>query len=159
MRHHLFTGALLLTISLPGSGASQPRAADRVRITTTAGLTVTGVVADVSPDSFQVLAGPQSRWVRQAEVSSVQRSVRRERRFVRNLAITTVSSAATVGMIAAMTWSPCVSTEFLGCLMHPESRSGAFMFGAVVGGTFSIPVGVIVGLALRHDVWERPQGW
>ena len=156
-QRHVVTIALFLAASLPTPCIAQSRLqlADRVRILSFDGSSRTGVLRELSSDSIRVsVLGEQQRWVRQADVAYLERSAERHRRFGRNFALTIGSTAAVAGMLGAITWTKCVSNEFLGCLMHPESRSDAFLMGATIGGVLSVPVGVILGLAIQYDRWE-----
>ena len=156
----LFTTASLLGMALPEPSWAQVQPADRVRILTVNGATLTGVVTEASGDSIAlsaVVGQGAPHWVRNPEIALLERSAGRYRQFARNLALTTLSGAALGGMAGALTWTKCVSNEFLGCLFHPESRSDAFWFGSVVAGAFSVPVGILLGLAIQYDRWEPVQ--
>ena len=166
-RLNLIAAALFLggTLSAPALAQLQP--ADRVRILTVHGITLTGTVTGMSGDSIALTAVPgrgQANWVRRPDIAYLERSAGRYRKFGRNLALTTLSGAAIGGMIGAITWTECVSNEFLGCLMHPESRSDAVVFGAVVTGSLSVPIGILLGLAIQYERWEpaldaKPGDW
>jgi hypothetical protein len=45
----------------------------------------------------------------------------------------------------AATWSPCRSTGFMSCFMHPDSRSEAALLGALSGGILGLPIGTLLG--------------
>jgi hypothetical protein len=55
-----------------------------------------------------------------------------------------------------MSYSPCTSTEFLGCLFEPESRTQSAAEGAVLLGAAGLIVGGLQGLIPR-DRWQRVQ--
>lgn len=156
MRRLALLPALVLWHLCPAPGlaqaALQPK--DRIRILTVDDVSLTGVLTELSPDSLMVTGVHGTRWVHHAEIAYLERSTGRYRQFGRNLILTTGSVAAISGMLGAITWKKCVSNEFLGCLFAPESRADAFMLGAIAGGVLSIPVGVIVGLAVQYDRWE-----
>lgn len=156
---NLFAAALLLGVALPEPGTAQLQPADRIRILTVRGISVTGVVTALSPDSIAVRVGiDEPHWIRRGEIAYLERSDKRYRKFARNLAVTTLSGTAIGGMIGALTWTKCVSNQLFGCLMHPESRSGAFVFGGVLAGALSVPAGVLMGLAIKYDHWVPVRG-
>jgi hypothetical protein len=155
-RLYLLMAALALATALPALGGAQlpVQPADRVRILYRDGSSLTGVVTTHSGDSLEVRSSGDRRWVRQADVAYLERSARRHRRFGRNFAATVGSVAGVTGMISAITWKKCVSNQFLGCLLEPETRGDAFVWGAMLGGVLSVPVGVVLGLAIQYDEWE-----
>ena len=151
-RVSLFAAVMAIAFSEPGLAQLQP--ADRIRILTPDGGTVTGDVLEVASDSLHVDVAGRSAWVRQADIAYLERRTARHRRFARNFVVTAASTAGVAGAIAAITWKKCVSNEFLGCLLVPESRSEAFVFGGAVGTMIGVPLGLLVGYAVRHDQWE-----
>jgi hypothetical protein len=55
-------------------------------------------------------------------------------------------------VIASATYTPCTSTEFLGCLMYPSAGEAAGG-GAILGAAGGALVGVIIGSASRTTTW------
>jgi hypothetical protein len=78
----------------------------------------------------------------------------RHRKFGKYFAIGLVSTSAAVGALAAMTWSPCVPTGLLSCLLHPESRGEALGMGLMGGAVLGVPVGTVTGLVLKEERWD-----
>ena len=150
--------AFLMAWPAQAIGQWQVQPGERVRILTVTGASQVGVVAKSASDSLMLTTGSGAMWVRQGDVTYLERSVGRHRRFARNMAVTVGSVAGASGMLAAIGWEKCVSNQLFGCLMAPETRTDAFFFGAVVGGALSVPVGVLLGLALRYDDWEPVGG-
>jgi len=63
--------------------------------------------------------------------------------------------AVLVGALAAASYEPCTSDEFMGCMLAPTSPAAAAGYGALLG----MPSGAVVGLAvglLTRDVEWRP---
>jgi hypothetical protein len=144
-----------LATTLPSRGLAQPlpQPGERVRILTVDGTSLTGTLTSASAEGM-ILGGRGGRSVRLADIAYVERSAGRYRRFGRNFALTTGTASLAGGMLAAITWTRCVSNQFLGCMLTPESRTEAFAWGAVAAGVLGMPVGVVVGLARRYDRWE-----
>jgi hypothetical protein len=156
-QHYAVTIALVLATALSTPCAAQSRLlpADRVRILSVDGSSLTGVASELSPDSIRVsVQGEQQRWVRRAEIAYLERSAERHRKFARNFGVTIGSAAGVGAMLGAITWKECKSSGLFGCMFVPESRFDAFLMGGVAGGVISVPVGVILGLAIQYDRWE-----
>jgi hypothetical protein len=155
-QRHVVTIALFLATSLPAPCVAQSRLqpADRVRVLTVTGTSLTGILAEIAGDSLRVTVNRESWWLRRGDLAYLERSSERYRQFARNFALTTASGAGVGAMLGAITWKECVSNSLFGCMFVPESRSDAFFAGALAGAFVSLPVGVIVGLALQYDRWE-----
>lgn len=140
---------------LPARGAAQssPSPGDRVRITRTNGTIVTGILGDATAEEVSLFAEGGEQVVARSEIGEMERSLGRHRRFGRNFGITMLSSSMGMGAIFALTWSPCTETGFLACFLVPTSRSEAFTWGLAGGALIGISVGVIVGLAVKHERW------
>ena len=64
-------------------------------------------------------------------------------------------AAGAIGAIAgAISYQECTSTEFLGCLFAPESRTDSALLGGVVGGVLGFVAGSLAGLVPREH-WKR----
>lgn len=71
------------------------------------------------------------------------------RRILQGMAV----GAVGVGVLAALSYEPCHSTQFLGCMFAPGSPLQAGAFGAVGGALGGLVVGFIVGLASTDVTW------
>ena len=159
----LLTALLLVLLArpnvLPGQATTlaavvQPGA--RVRITYAGQKPRTAVVVAHSADTLLV------RWpeyanavaVPFAEISRLDVSTGRHRRLLKGAALGTLSAGTVGAVLGAATYSPCESTEFLGCLMAPTSASESAVIGGVVGGVLGLIVGTLVGLPSR-DEWQQ----
>lgn len=80
----------------------------------------------------------------------------RHRPVLRGLLVGTGAGVVLGGAIGAMTYEPCESTEFLGCLLEPESRMQSAAMGGVLLGVAGLIVGGVQGLIPR-DRWQRVQ--
>jgi hypothetical protein len=69
----------------------------------------------------------------------------------RNFLITTGLGAVTVGTIALATDDGSCTEGIGGC----AGAGGSFALGAIAGAIVSAPIGLIVGLAVRSEHWER----
>jgi hypothetical protein len=154
MRHLDLVLAMVLSATLSATGYAQAQPAERVRILTTNGFSITGTLAEATSDSLRIRESQDWRWVRRSDIAYLERSTRRYHRFLPNFLATVAGGAGIGGMIGAISWKECVSNEFLGCLLAPETRADAFLMGGAIGGILSVPVGVVLGLALRYDRWE-----
>jgi hypothetical protein len=130
------------------------RVGDRVRVRDGAGEVFVGRVEAISPVEMVLVEPTGRRTVAFDGVRRIERSSGVGRRFWRNFAITMGVTAGIGGVISAATWEPCRETDFLGCLLYPESRGEAFGWGMVAGGVVGIPLGVIVGTAVQGERWQ-----
>jgi hypothetical protein len=130
---------------------------ERVRITRVTGSKIAGTLLEVSPDELTVYSGgARSRSViERATIAGLERSIKRESRFMRNFGITLGAGLVTGGLLGAATYSPCESTGFMSCFMAPASRGDAAVFGSIVGGVIATPIAIIVGITTKHDTWEQ----
>ena len=80
----------------------------------------------------------------------------RHRPVLRGAAVGTGAGLILGGAVGAMTYSPCESTEFLGCLLAPSSRMQSAAMGATLLGLAGLVVGGVQGLIPR-DQWRRVQ--
>jgi len=90
------------------------------------------------------------------DIARLEVSSGRYRPVLRGLAVGTGVGVILGGAGGALTYSPCESTEFLGCLLAPESRTQSAAMGAVVLGALGLVVGGLQGLIPR-DRWQRVQ--
>ena len=149
----------LLSMLPPAHGSAQPvpSAGERVRIHQLNGTVVTGTVQAVSPQAVRLLgtAGGAEWLIAQDQIRQIERSLGVHRHFARNFGITVVVFAVGFGKVSALSWSPCTSTEFLGCLLSTRSRKAAFQEGLFFGTIIGVPIGLIVGKTAKHERWER----
>ena len=149
----------LLAMILPASGAAQsaPEKAERVRIHERGGVIVTGTLQSASPQGLRVRSDVNgvTFLIPSDSVEQFERSLGKHRRFGRNFALTVAASSFAVGTVMLISYSPCTETGFLACFMEPHSAGEAFTWGLAGGAAVGVPLGVIVGLALRNERWER----
>ena len=89
-----------------------------------------------------------------ADIEKLEVQQGRHRPVLRGVLVGTGAGIVLGGALGAMTYSPCESTEFLGCFLAPESRTQAAAEGAVVLGALGLVVGGVQGLFPR-DRWKR----
>ena len=156
--------ALLLVLSIrPDVLAGQTAApaatllpGARVRITQAGEKPRVAIVVAQSADTLLVRSPELANTVAMpiADISRLDVSTGRHRSVIKGMALGTAGAGALGAAIWAMTFEPCESTEFLGCLFEPESRGDAALMGGAVGGVVGFVVGSLVGLVPREH-WER----
>lgn len=148
---------LLLSASamLPQSaGAQALEPGVRVRVTQANGFRQAGTLQALDTAAAHVVAaGGAPVAIPLADVTRLEVSLGTQRQFWRNLALTAGGLTLLGGGLSAATYQPCESDALFGCLLSPESRSEAFMWGAFVGGIVGVPVGLAVGAFVRHERW------
>ena len=126
----------------------------RIRAKQQSGVVWVGTLRSLSADSV-VFVDPNGRQTALAlQNLELERSLGRTGNFWKTFGITVASAAVVGGLISAATWDECVSTEFLGCFMVPESRSEAALYGVAAGGVLAIPVGALLGALVKTERWE-----
>jgi hypothetical protein len=83
------------------------------------------------------------------EVSAGRSSHRRQ-----GMGFGLLSGALIGAVVGAATYTPCTSTEFLGCLGAPASRGGQAELGGFAGALIGTFVGGLIG-ARQTENWER----
>ena len=90
------------------------------------------------------------------EIAKLEVVSGRHRPVLRGLLVGAGAGIVVGGAIGAMTYEPCESTEFLGCLLEPESRMQSAAMGGVLLGVAGLIVGGVQGL-IPLDRWQRVQ--
>lgn len=146
---NVLTGQAAMSEGAVGPGA-------RVRITQSGSQPRIGVVVARSADTLVVRWPEYTNAVALpfAEISRLDLSTGRHRKVLKGAAIGTLSAGAVGAILGAVTYTPCESTEFLGCLLAPTSASESAVIGGVLGGALGLIVGTLVGLPKRDD-WHQ----
>jgi hypothetical protein len=152
----LLTALLLLTTQ--ASAQDGPSEGTRVRIRQKDHPLRIGTLRSLSADSVSWLDSSGTQYVLARQNLELERSLGKRPRFWKHLGITMLGGAVAGGLISAMTWSECESTEFLGCLLVPESRGEAAGYGVLAGAAIGLPIGAIIGAAVKVERWE-PVPW
>jgi len=137
------------------------RPGDVIRVTDTRGWVQRGVLVSVTSETLtwkpgaaaEPAAGTPASDRPLASIARLERSGGKERLGWKGFAVTAGSLIAVGAVIGAVTYEPCESTEFLGCLLTPESRGQASLWGATAGGMVGIPIGAAVALFGKREVW------
>ena len=148
-RPDVLTGQAAMPEGAVGPGA-------RVRITQAGQKPRVAVVVARSADTLVV------RWPEYTnavalpftEISRLDLSTGRHRKMLKGAAVGTLSAGAVGAILGAVSYTPCESTEFLGCLMAPASATESAVLGGVAGGVLGLIVGTLVGLPKRDD-WHQ----
>jgi len=143
--------ALVLLFALPAasSGQARPTVGDRVRVRHVDGRVFVGSIERA--DSVELtLGGPGGPYpIRVDDVERLERSLGQQRDFVRGMATTSTAVAGIVGLLVAASWSPCG-----GELCWVKRRRDAFAWGVMGGAFVGLPLGILVGAAVRTERWE-----
>lgn len=110
-------------------------------------------IVDVRGDSIVFGSSDNSRSVALSDVTALEVSAGKHRRFLRAAGLGLGIGAIIGAAIGAGTYEECVPTEFLGCLLAPESRAQSAAMGGVVLGGVGLLTGAVVGALRRTDRW------
>ena len=158
----LIAGLFVLALAHPAALAAQaaPAAAlapgARVRITSAGSEPRIATLVAHQGDTLRV------RWPQFANdvavplsgISRLEVSTGRHRRVLKGMLLGTAVGGVTGVVVGAATYEPCESTEWLGCLLAPQSQTESAGIGGAVGGVLGLVVGSLAGLA-RHESWQR----
>jgi hypothetical protein len=150
---------LLLTVFLlqPAGMLAQemPSVGQRIRIQQLDGPAVTGMLTSVTPDQvgIQVDGSDSEVGFDRSRITGLDRSLGEQRHFVKTLLVSVGVTAAAIGTFSAMAWQPCTDTGFMACFLAPRSRGEAFGMGAVGGAALGLPIGIVLGLAMKNEKW------
>jgi hypothetical protein len=158
----LLTALILVLLARPDAltGQAMPEGAvgpgARVRITAAGQKPRIAVVVARSADTLVVRWPEYTNAVALpfAEISRLELSTGRHRKVLKGAAVGTLSAGAVGAILGAVSYTPCESTEFLGCLMAPASATESAVVGGVAGGVLGLIVGTLVGLPKRDD-WHQ----
>jgi len=89
-----------------------------------------------------------------AEISRLDVSTGRHRNLGKGMLVGIVAGGAVGAGLGAVTYQPCTSTEFLGCLGAPSDRGESVTIGGILGGALGLVAGSLIGAA-RRDTWKR----
>lgn len=110
-------------------------------------------IVDVRGDSIVLGVRDNSRSVALADVTALEVSAGKRRRFLRSAGLGLGIGAIVGAVVGAASYEECVPTEFLGCFLAPESRGQSAAMGAVVLGAVGLLTGAVVGVVRRTDRW------
>ncbi|MSR19672.1 MAG: hypothetical protein EXR91_01645 [Gemmatimonadetes bacterium] len=150
MKALMIVALVAATLPIAAGAQSVATAGDRIRIRQTDGSSVVGTVVEAS-DSQMRLLGPGGEFVvARDEIRTLERSRGEGRAFAKNFFVTTGAGALVFGFLSAATFEQCS-----GFCIGPTSTGEAFTWGVVGGGILSMPIGVIVGLVVKGERWDR----
>jgi hypothetical protein len=110
-------------------------------------------IVDVRGDSLVLGVRDGSRSVALSDVTALDVSAGKRRRFLRSAGLGLGIGAIVGAVVGAATHDECVPTEFLDCLLSPESRAESAVMGGVVLGAVGLLTGAVVGAVRRTDRW------
>lgn len=110
-------------------------------------------VVDVRGDSIVLGVRDNSRSVALSDVTALEVSAGKHRRFLRSTGMGLGIGAIVGAVVGAASYEECVSTEFLGCFLAPESRAQSAIMGGAVLGAAGLLTGAVVGVVRRTDRW------
>jgi hypothetical protein len=157
MKRYLTLGALLvLGLVTPAAAQTPPdlEPGARIRVVDQRGHETVGTLLLATSDSLIVNTnqGAQRRAFDVSSVTGLQVSQGQYRRVAETTLITTGALALVGGLIGAASYQPCDAKGW-GCMLAPDSRGEAFGLGLAGGAVIGLPLGLIVGLAVKHDRW------
>lgn len=161
MNRHLLIGALFIQ-GLAGPAVAQTTSerlepGSRIRVVDNQGHKTVGTLASLTSDSLIVntAEGIQDRALALSTVTAVQVSQGRHRQVGKTMLVTMGASAIVFGLLSAASYEPCHPQGWFDCMMAPSSRGSAFAWGFGGGAALGLPLGLLVGLAAKHEQWAN----
>ena len=155
----ILTFAMIVHAGAPAAAQESALApGTRVRLTLRNGDPHAGRVIALGPDLLEI-GFPENGGTASyplTDIAKLEVLRGRHRPVLRGLLLGTGAGIVLGGAIGAMAYSPCTSTEFLGCLLAPETRAQSAALGATLAGAAGLIVGGLQGLIPR-DRWQRVQ--
>jgi hypothetical protein len=146
---------LLTTLSVP---ATAQQSGDWVRVETSqAPKRLEGQLLRADADSIVLVRGEYASdtvAVARTAVKVFLVSTGERSNTWRGMGLGFLGGAVVGGLIGVVTFEPCVSDQFLGCMFAPETPSEAAALGGIVGGFGGFVIGTIVGVATKRHRWE-----
>lgn len=158
MRSALAVLVFALILPIPGGAQSGALAAGaRVRVTSpNDGLKRhVAIVTEIRDDTIVVAGSTGSRAIGLSNLTALEVSSGRRSRFFHDTGIGLGAGIVAGAVIGAVSYEECDAEGFMSCFLHPENRSEAAAWGAVVLGAVGTVSGAIVGAFHRTDRWER----
>lgn len=158
MKHVLAMSIVLMCAAQPCVAQSELRVNDRVRVSTVDGPRLTRFYVGATANSLRLttLDGRPQEALPWEQVTRLERSLGTERPFGSTFIKTLGISTATFGVLAFFAHT---DTTCRGFCIGPETRTEAFVWGAVVGGALGIPLGVVLGLVVQRQLWVPVDGY
>lgn len=137
------------------------REGERVRVTTTGGLTVVGRLVEVADGALDVESEEVGRsMIPLATVEGLERSAGTERRFRRNFGITVAASAVVGALVGALLYEES-DEPYRGPIIciyecRPPSRMDGVSTGAFYGVVAGLPIALLAGLH-EYERWTSAE--
>lgn len=154
-------GILLATVLLSPQQASaqlpELKKGDLVRVWSSrfSGGNVIGTIELKRPQSLVLYNSDSTLTISHASIERLDLAIGEKRQTLKGFLIGAGSGAFLGGTIGLISYSPCTSEEFLGCLLEPNSRGEAAGLGAIIGGLSLGLVGLIVGSQSTKTRWQK----
>ena len=148
------TMVFLMTLMsvLPSDGSSQdiPSPGDRIRVKQVDGTTLTGTFSTRSAEAIQLSVGAAGPMVEVPVegIAVLEPSLGRQRNYPKYIGITVAATSIVGATIGLFTYDPSCS-GFI-CF----TRTDHFLYGFGIGALVGLPLGAIIGHAVREERWN-----
>ena len=154
-RMMVFLITLMFVLPSHGSAQAGPSPGDRIRVKQVDGTTLTGTFSTRSAGAIQLSVGAAGPMVEVPVegIAVLETSLGRQRRFGKYFGLTLAATSivgATIGFIVYEDSGPC---SFL--CFGPDTRTEYIALGFAYGALVGLPLGAIIGYAVREERWNR----
>ncbi|HEY0671150.1 MAG TPA: hypothetical protein VGD27_02730 [Longimicrobiales bacterium] len=146
----LFLTAALLLLTTSAFGQDVLPEGTRVRVKVEGRPPLIATLRTISADSIWLIdTGGQHRTLARQN-AELERSLGKHTRFWHHFGVSIMVTALGGGLLSALTFDECDQ-----CIVAPDSRGEAFVWGFVAGGAIGVPVGALMGALAKVERWEQ----
>jgi hypothetical protein len=142
--------AIGLLIAASPLDAQAVRPGQRVRLHTVDGESARGTLMEITPGEYRLRDDATEMSLDRGLVIGIDRSLGEQRQFWKHLGITVAVGSLGLGTYAAIADDGSCTDGPFGCM----SAGGSLVLGAIVGGIYSLPIGLVLGLVIHSERWE-----
>lgn len=114
---------------------------------------ITGKISNLSDQSMQVVTDIKTIAIPYNNIESMDVARGKQSNAMRGLLLGGAGGLVVGGIIGALNYEPCKSTEFLGCGIISNSGEN-LMMGALMGGILGGIGGLVVGFLTPSPIWQ-----
>lgn len=121
----------------------------RVRVKVGGSPPLIATLRTISADSIWLIDADGKERSLARQNAELERSLGTHTRFWHHFGVSIMVTALGGGLLSALTFDECDQ-----CIVAPDSRGEAFVWGFIAGGAIGVPIGVVLGALAKVERWE-----